>query len=212
MQNTYEFQGQPLTPKRAEKLIMEHFKEGEYKLQDITRQVNRLHLDSGGCECASDSYNPVASALQKLTKKGSIERLKRKRGLYRILSHPSPSPDPDGPKTIGEGDGCVYIYYFPAYRRLAEYENNSSWPCKIWPCKIGHTVQYNPRHRIIIQVGTPMPEEPEIGLIIKTDNPSDIEQRIHSILKEFNTHIENAPGKEWFLTNPDQVARIYNNL
>ena len=57
-----------------------------------------------------------------------------------------------------------------------------------------------------------MPEEPEIGLIIKTDNPSDLEQRIHNMLKEFNRHIENAPGTEWFLTNPNQVEEIYNNL
>ena len=167
--------------------------------------MNEFHINRGGLKC-SKKYNPVAVGLRDLTIEGVIEHLQR--GLYRIPSRLKPLPDDsNGPRTIGEGDGCVYIYYFPAYQRLAEYENNSSWPCKI-----GHTVQYNPRHRIIIQVGTAMPEEPEIGLIIKTDNPSDIEQRIHSILKEFNTHIENAPGKEWFLTNPDQVARIYNNL
>ena len=115
--------------------------------------------------------------------------------------------NPVGPRTVSEGDGSVYVYYYPAYQRLAEYENESSWPCKI-----GHTVEYDPNHRIILQVGTSMPESPETGLIIKTDNPSDLEQSIHGILREFNTHIEDAPGREWFRTNPDQVEEIYNNL
>ena len=205
MQNTYEFQGQPLTPRIAKRLILEHF-EGERTLQEFTRLVNEFHLDRGGLECDSDTYNPVASALQELTNAGITERLDD--GHYRIPSGPRPLlDDSNGPRTTGEGDDCVYVYYYPAYQRLAEYENNP-----FWPCKIGHTVQYNPNNRIISQVGTAMPEEPEIGIIIKTDNPSDLEQRIHNMLKEFNRHIENAPGTEWFLTNPNQVEEIYNNL
>lgn len=201
MQNTYEYQGQPLTTKIAKKLIRENF-EGDRTVQELNRLVNEFHINRGGLKC-SKKYNPVAVALRDLTIEGVIEHLQR--GLYRILSPPSPSPNPDEPKTIGKGNGCVYIYYFPAYQRLAEYENNSSWPCKI-----GHTVQYDPRHRITPQVGTAMPEEPKIGLIIKTDDPSGLEQRIHGILREFKTHIEDAPGREWFLTNPDQVEEIYN--
>ena len=204
MQNTYEFQGQPLTPRIAKRLILEHF-EGERTLQEFTRLVNEFHLDHGGCECISVLYNPVAVVLSQLTKERVIERLGR--GLYRIPSHPSPSPDPDRPRTIGEGDGCVYVYYYPAYQRLAEYANTP-----FWPCKIGHTVQYNPNNRIIPQVGTAIPEYPEIGLIIRTDNPSHIERLIHGILKALNRHIENAPGTEWFLTNPNEVEGIYNNL
>ena len=33
MQNTYEYQGQPLTTKKAKKLILEHF-EGDYTRQE----------------------------------------------------------------------------------------------------------------------------------------------------------------------------------
>ena len=58
-----------------------------------------------------------------------------------------------------------------------------------------------------------MPEYPEIGLIIETDNPPHIEQLIHGILKALNRHIEeDAPGTEWFRTNPNEVEAIYNNL
>ncbi len=111
MQNTYEYQGQPLTPTIAKKLILEHFG-GEYRLQEITRLVNEHHLNHGGRECISDRYNPVQVALSELTNEGVIERLIP--GLYRIPSR-SALDDSNGPRTIGEGDDCVYVYYYPAY-------------------------------------------------------------------------------------------------
>ena len=204
MQNTYKYAGQPLTPTIAGELILEYFG-GEFARQELTKQVNKFHLENGGHKCISMKYNPVGVALDNLTKEGIVKRLKR--GRYLINSHSSPSlDDRDGPKTIGSGNGFVYLYYYPAYKLLAGFQGKSSWSCKI-----GMT-DGDPNLRAFAQAGTGMPEEPEIGLIIRTDAPSDVERRIHDILRIFDRHIEDAPGTEWFLTNPGQVEEIFNSL
>ena len=59
------------------------------------------------------------------------------------------------------------------------------------------------------QVATALPEEPKIGLIIQTDNPVGVEKQIHDILDNAGLRKADAPGQEWFVTNPNQVKRFY---
>lgn len=213
MQNTYQYAGEPFTVRIAEALILENFAGQTIKTEDLKRQVVQLHLDSGGKEHnpAQVRTHPVQRAVRNLKTRGLASNDRVPHATWEIYSQSNPETIPiednfDSTKTVGSGDATVYLYWFPAYRKLAKLQGES-----IWRCKIG-TTNDDPHMRISSQVGTEMPEYPKIGLIIKTDTPDDIEKRIHEILKATDRHIEDAPGTEWFLTNPDAVEKIFDNL
>ena len=109
-------------------------------------------------------------------------------------------------KTIGYGKESVYLYYYPQYRKSAESKGE-----EVWECKIGKTVDSEANKRIKSQT-TGLPENPKIGLHIKTDKAREIEQIIHKILKVHGKHIDEAPGTEWFLTSPSEVEEIYKSI
>ena len=115
-----------------------------------------------------------------------------------------PNSDLDPERTIGSGNSSVYLYYYPQYRENAESKGE-----QVWACKIGKTIHNEADGRIRSQA-TGLPERPMIGLHIKTDRPKKIEDIIHDILKVRGKHIEEAPGREWFLTSPSEVEEIYN--
>ena len=98
----------------------------------------------------------------------------------------------DGVRRIGSG-----------YKERAELRGEGTWPCKI-----GRSEYANPIHRIYEQVGTGMPEKPEIALIIQTDRPLKLENAIHRLL--VLDRLPDAPGTEWFMTNPSAVEEKYN--
>lgn len=106
-------------------------------------------------------------------------------------------------KIIGIGEESVYLYYYPAYKNLAEQDGK-----KVWACKIGKT-KNEVDSRIEKQCRTALPEEPEVGLIIKCDDASVLEKTLHRILRLEGKCLEQAPGNEWFLTSPDEVESIY---
>ena len=111
----------------------------------------------------------------------------------------------DSGRTVGSGKQSVYLYYFPAYKRLAKLQNQ-----EVWPCKIGKT-RYDAVSRIRSQVRTALPEYPKVGLIIKTDKLRLMENTIQNILKLQGKHKQDAPGTEWFITSPSEVEQIYKN-
>ena len=74
---------------------------------------------------------------------------------------------------------------------------------EFWACKIGS---------VETQAPTEMPELPEIRLILKTDDPENLEQILHNILMFRGKHITDAPGKEWFMTSPSEVEDIYKMI
>jgi HTH-type transcriptional regulator/antitoxin HipB len=95
-------------------------------------------------------------------------------------------------KVIGSGPESVYVYYFPS-----DYSPPS------WPCKIGRS-KGDPLVRIRAQQAS-MKERPLIPLVIKTDDSILLEAELHCSLTRCD-----AFGKEWFMTNPDEVERAYN--
>lgn len=115
-----------------------------------------------------------------------------------------PNSDLDPERTIGSGNSSVYLYYYLQYRESAESKGE-----KVWACKIGRTIHGEADTRIRFQA-TALPESPKIGLHIKTDKEEKIERIIHDILKVRGKHIEEAPGREWFVTSPSEVKEIYN--
>ena len=82
---------------------------------------------------------------------------------------------------------------------------------QIWECKIGRT-DVDPISRIFSQAGTCYPEFPHIALIIYCDDSSLLEKTLHNILKLNNKCFTESPGKEWFLTSPDEIERLYNSI
>ena len=200
MDKSYKHVGKPLTQQIAKELVIEIFS-GETGVQkkEIKQAVDETHTKRGG-NLSTNEMHPVSGALSEMKKQGLADNPTR--GKWSIFSNPDVYPndpvDSEAVRTLGNGENSVYLCYYPAYRCLAEYEGK-----EFWACKIG---------RFDSQARTEMPEPPEIRLIFKTDDPENLEQILHDILKFRGKHIENAPGKEWFMTSPSEVEGIYKNI
>lgn len=89
----------------------------------------------------------------------------------------------------------VYLYYYPTYKIKG---------AKSWPCKIGSSKDIN-YERISNQVGTAMPEIPELELILFHEKYKNLEQLIHKYLKFKGKYMKEARGEEWFDINPNEL-------
>ena len=230
MQDAYEHKGKPLDTAIAQELITKYFWGRRIRTKALEKEVDQLHISRGGLESDDDTYKhigPVARALTNLAR--SHDATNKISGMWQIgfdlpehlIIHPNP-------KTIGEGDSYVYLYYLLNDRSLAESKGKS-----IFACKIGMT-EDKPSRSLWRQVQGLLSSEPRIALIIKTDFPSVLKQCIHDVLKAFGRYRENqslaewfysnletlcdgellgeAPGVEWFYTNPAEVEGIYYAL
>ena len=215
MNNQYEYVKKPLTPGRTEKLITELFAGQTIQKQEIIRIVDETHRERGGLPARARFHHPVTLALSKMKREGHAENPRQ--GVWFI---PSSSQDDesvddeslnsvevnlDSERTVGSGENSVYLYYFPAYKRLAELGGE-----QVWACKIGKT-RYDAISRIGSQTRTALPEYPKIGLIIKTDKAGLMETTIQGILKLQGKHKQDAPGREWFITSPSEVEQVYES-
>ncbi|MDE0423506.1 MAG: GIY-YIG nuclease family protein [Candidatus Poribacteria bacterium] len=122
------------------------------------------------------------------------------------IANPSKKMNLNAEKTIGAGRHSVYLYYDQHKRVRAESKGET-----FFPCKIGRTTQ-ELHTRIYQQDTTVAAERFKLGLHIKTEDPIFIEQIIHETLKARGQHIDDAPGREWFLTAPSDVERILEKM
>lgn len=67
-------------------------------------------------------------------------------------------------------------------------------------------------HRVSQQISDQLPEKPQIALILRTDDCRMLESKIQIVFKEKGKRIEDAIGKEWFLTSPSEVLAIYQQI
>ncbi len=204
MHNQYEHIGQHLKMSIARELILEFFAgRSGVKKQDIINKVEKEHQDRGGRRHTKRTH-PVSDALENLKKAGGADNPNR--GLWDIKYQPGYKPNPvtkredPGPDEIRKG--CVYFYYFPTYKEMANLKSENRWQFKIGSNETG-----DPQGRVDDQV-TGMSEKPEIEALMYTEAPRHLEQIIHAYLKKQGMHIPDAPGKEWFLLSPDIVKRI----
>jgi hypothetical protein len=107
-------------------------------------------------------------------------------------------------RTVGAGTEAVYVYGYPVYRRVAAHQGEA-----FYPCKIGRT-SFEASVRVFGQATTAMPEWPAIWLVILTDNSRVVERMLHAVLVLRGRAMDEAPGAEWFLTNPDEVESIHS--
>lgn len=105
---------------------------------------------------------------------------------------------------IGSGRHSVYLYYYQWDRDSAKSKG-----LNVWECKIGKTERAL-QERLKEQATDP--ENFRLGLHIQTDNPTDIEEHLRNELKERGKHLDESLRTEWFLTNPNEVERIYKRI
>jgi hypothetical protein len=149
----YRYRGQPLTAAIAKGIVRELAGDGEpFRRQDMVRRVAEAHLSRGGKSArAGNTVSAIKKALTALKEEGAAENPSS--GFWRILTadrrdgtlivpEGSPegaapagadqtAPEPAPEVEIGEGSSAVYVYYYSAYRRLAEERGEASWACKI---------------------------------------------------------------------------------
>ena len=65
-------------------------------------------------------------------------------------------------------------------------------------------------NRVLSQTRTALPEYPKVGLVIKTDASSLMEKTIQNILRIQGKQKDDAPGREWFITSPKEVEKVYD--
>ena len=212
MNDQYKYVEESLTPNMAQELIQELFAGQTVQKQEIVRFVDATHQDRGGLPSKAKRGHPVTRALSKMKKVGLVENPSQ--GFWSIsLSTNDDSIDSERnnldsenvepEKIIGSGKQSVYLYYYSAYKRLAEFQSE-----EVWACKIGKA-RNDPVSRILSQTRTALPEYPKVGLIIKTDNLSLMETTIQNILRLQGKQKQDAPGNEWFITSPSEVEQVY---
>ena len=204
MHDPYKYVGQHLRISIARELILEFFTgQSDVRRQDIIDKVEAEHLSRGG-QRHTKAIHPVADALENLKKKGQADNPNR--GFWDIKPQPGYKPAPVAKREYPAPDeirkGSVYFYYQPTAKENANLKGENKWPFKI-----GYTEAGDPQGRVNSQV-TGMSEKPEMEAVIYTESPRHLEQIIHASLKKQNMHIQDAPGREWFLLSPDMVKKI----
>ena len=217
MKGEYRYKDQSLKLKVATDIIVELFTGKSAHRKEILKQVLDSHIKRGGKPPEADNpHSPVYHALAQLGKESSATN--NKKGIWTIYKKVEENVlflKEDGIQlqlsfdfevVIGEGTNFVYVYYYPTYRHQAKSQDMD-----VWACKVGHT-KSDPHKRIESQSSTAMPERPEVGLVMKTDKPRVLEQTIHGILRLRDRFMEDAPGREWFITSPSEVKQLYNDV
>jgi hypothetical protein len=103
------------------------------------------------------------------------------------------------------GIECVYLYFNPNDRRLAELEGRDAWECKI-----GGTSGGDPSRRILGQgVSTALSRLPTLGLVLWTLDSAALESTLHSSLRLVGAEVPDSLGSEWFITSPGRIEVWY---
>jgi len=108
-------------------------------------------------------------------------------------------------KEVGDGPECVYLYFNPNDRRLAEIEGRD-----VWECKIGCTHSADAIQRILGQgIRTALSRLPTVGLVLRTKDSTALERALHSSLRLVGAEVPDSPGNEWFITSPARIEAWY---
>lgn len=189
----YKYALQKLSPKVFADLVLSLYADGDVVMRaDIIATVSSYHQSNGGAESTASITSTAKKALQNLSASGNAEKLESY-GFWRILQSAAP-----------QEKSCeyLYVYFYPAYRDLASMLGNSCWPHKIGMTRM------KIEERIASQVGTAMPEKPEVVFEIPCDDAQSLEKAIHSLLTIKGKRISGIPGCEWYNTNSEELSQI----
>lgn len=214
----YEFSGLPLKPAIFGKLLIQLFDGKRFERQAAISEVVDYHREKGGIVKKGCNLIDVFKTATVNLRKKNIGLVNKGYGIWELHYHePELVEVVTGSSEVeevvysvdeilGTGPNAVYVYYYDAYCELVRINGEASWPCKI-----GRT-DCDPIQRIISQAGTCYPELPHVALIIYCDDSNALETAFHDIMKFKGRWIVDAPGKEWFMTSPDEIKAIYTSV
>ncbi len=102
----------------------------------------------------------------------------------------------------------VYCYSYDAYKILAGCMNYDKFPIKIGKTTVGSAERIQSQ----CSSGTSLPEYPHIYMVVHTPNATKLEKLIQDFLALQNHAVANAPGKEWYMTNPEELEKIVQTI
>ena len=234
------YSGMTLIPTLAREMILELFTGKTVQRTKIIETLTRVHSERGGKTTNPNTIlNAFKAAVRELKKKRLVDQ-SAGRGYWTVHLDPVSSqssaseqpvsdqapgerdaPEPklkkafkeatgnaviDVGKTIGNGEDYVYVYYYPLCLEYAKLHGKI-----VFACKIGETTS-PPTERVRLQLNESTFQYPVIGLTIRTNNRQTLEVSIHNILKLQGKELKSAHGKEWFITSPSEVERIYKGI
>lgn len=216
---SYAYAGITLSPAIAAGLIQELFTGcGPVRREQMVTAVVNRHLEQGGLPGRSAAAPTVNKALQSLRAAQMVTNPSI--GHWVIGEQPAakignerPPRDPAGASAASKPDPAeaygapgLYVYYYPAYRTLANMRGEG-----IWPCKVGRS-SVDIAGRVASQSGTALPERPVLVLAVLTPQDRDLEAAVHATLRLRGKGMPDSPGSEWFLIDPDEVAELVRLL
>ena len=199
-----------------------------WKSGELVDRVVQVHRDAGGSVVPNPNVT-IIRALNDLKSDGLVSSPGHGWWLWtRASSDGSPIPEEAATdaisaddeeingiepairteREVGNGLECVYLYFNPNDRRLAELEGRD-----VWECKIGRTSSRDAMQRIWSQgIRTSLSHLPTVGLVFRTDDSSALENALHSSLRLVGAEVPDSPGNEWFITSPARVEAWYESF
>lgn len=210
----YKYKDIELTPAVFADLLIELFDGKQFERKDAIEKIAKYHEAHGGRLDKAQYATVFKKASQNLREEGLEQRgygvwqlRYEKKEIDEIVKKADVKEiEYKADKELGVGKKAVYVYYYDCYRELSLLKGSA-----FWECKIGRT-DVDPIGRIFSQAGTCYPELPHLAIIIYCDDSSLLEKAFHSILKIKKKWLPNAPGKEWFLTSPEEIEGIYKMI
>jgi T5orf172 domain len=221
--------GLPFVRTIARELAEELFRQqAQWKTGELVSRVAELHCERGGSLNTDPQYTmirvlkdlkvngdviSVASGWWKWAKSASDSDCNSNEAetyltasIDDMVEEIEPALQPE--HESGTGRECVYLYFNPNDKLLAELQGRD-----VWECKIGRTSSNEPIHRILGQgIRTSLSRFPTIGLVLRTDDSAAIERALHASLRLIEAEVPDSPGNEWFYTSPDHVKAWYVNF
>jgi hypothetical protein len=113
--------------------------------------------------------------------------------------------------TFGQGDHVVYSYTFAAFRQLASLAGEPFFPVKIGFTKVRPDEHRSACHAAMLRIsGQVAFEEPvQLVALLRCENGNATEKDVHRFFKARRMR---SPGREWFLTNADELAVVFEEF
>ncbi len=203
-QNNFSYEDK----KRSKKIITEIIRDKLKGIGDIARIAELVNAELVKEPLLKEEVLPkdsihllesiIQDVLRTLQNGGYVKKFSEEDNIWEI--YPSPQ------RIFGEGKAHVYVFY--DHREKQEAEQRGS---DIWLCNVGSTER--PVKKRVDEQTNEWLISPTIGLIIKSDYHSELENKIQGILKVFDRQKRENKGKklkgnEWFDTSPAEVIHI----
>ena len=193
----YKYADEPLSIIAAMDTLKTRYTKGEgietgHSIKNLASFVEEDHVKNRGLP-TDDPGRVVRRALFHLRQSGhAVEWIG---GNFILLSDQ---------RLFGKGEDWVYCYYLTSQKE----QGAPRYPCTIGRTS-GGTIK-SVREYIGRQTRKAVVDPPKIPLLFRTYESVALEGAIHRILRLRDQQIEEAPGDELFMTNPEEVLEIYD--